>query len=45
MYLGINVSEGLISIGPIETEQTANAVSNIAKEVRNKVNERFHKTP
>lgn len=45
IYLGTHFSEGLISNGTIEAEQKYNSVSNIAEEVKNKVNERFNKAP
>lgn len=41
IYLAIHFSGGLISKGSVEAEQKYNTVSNMAEEVRNKVNERF----
>lgn len=45
IYLGIHFSEGLISNGTIEAEKKYNTVSNMAEEVKNKVNEGFNKAP
>lgn len=45
IYLAIHFSEGLISNGTIEAVQKYNTVSNMAEEVKNKVNERFNKAP
>ena len=41
----MHFSEGLISNGTIEAEQKYNTVSNMAEEVKNRVNERFNKAP